>query len=306
MIPLLLWAREEVRFVRASFPAAADGMYLPPTSLLRYTTLGHRELAADLVWIKSIIYYGEQISKRGQFRDLERHIDTVIALDPRFHTIYKWAGTVTMYRAGKIPQSAVRSSIRYLERGVEQFPRDWELSFMLGCDYLFELRSDDPAAIQRNRSLGATYVERAALIGGGPPWLATLAATMRTRAGQSEAAVRYLEQAYLVTEDAQVREQIEGKLTALRGDVSELASAAQTFDQRWQSELPYVPSDLFLLLGGRGERGRGRQAPSMKTLIAALAHGDGTEENGEGREPMDGSTLISKEARNGPHAVTHE
>ena len=54
-----------------------------------------------------------------------------------------------MYNGRPITNGAVMMSNHFLERGVRQFPDDWELPFMLGCNYLFELKTEDPKAARR-------------------------------------------------------------------------------------------------------------------------------------------------------------
>ena len=142
---------------RARFPAADDTLYLPRASALRAISLGHTELAADLVFIRALIYVGAELSQKGAQRWLENYLDTITQLDPSWKTPYRWAGVATMYNGRAITEADVRLSNHFLELGVRQFPDDWELPFMLACNYLFELHPTDEQQRLENRKIGGEW-----------------------------------------------------------------------------------------------------------------------------------------------------
>jgi hypothetical protein len=221
-------------------PTSPDELaFLPRTSLLRAASLGHPELAADLVFIRTLTYFGTQFASAKNYDWLPRHIDTIVELDPYFHGAYRFAGLATMYNGRPITNHEVRESIRFLEAGLARFPSDWEMAFMLGCNYIFELKpdaapSDQAAQKDRWRRVGADWIRRAA-IAGGPAWLPGLAATIMTREGEAEAAIRYLEEAYLTAPDDKAREEV-GRLLAARraSSMERLKQARDEFVSGWK------------------------------------------------------------------------
>ena len=190
---------------RARFPAAEDVLYLPQPSALHAMSLGHDELAADLVFIRGLVYFGTQLEQQGEYRWLENYLDTITKLDPRWKTPFRWAGTATMYNGRPITNAAVMLSNHFLERGVQQFPDDWELPFMLGCNYLFEMKTDDPKQREEWRRIGGEWIRHAAIVGGAPAWVPLLAATIMRQEGRDEAAMRHLEEVYVSTQDERTR-----------------------------------------------------------------------------------------------------
>jgi hypothetical protein len=236
---------------RAAFPAGEDILYLPRPSALHVLALGHDEVAADLVFIRGLVYFGSQMEQKGEFRWLDNYLDTITTLDPDWKTPYRWAGVATMYNGRPITNAAVTMSNHFLERGVRQFPDDWELPFMLGCNYLFELKTDDPAKKAENRRIGGEWIRHAAIVGGGPPWVLLLAATIMREEGRDEAAVRHLEEVYVSTQDERTRTEVRNLLLALHAkiDLAREERERSAFEASWRATLPYVPADLFVAIG---------------------------------------------------------
>jgi hypothetical protein len=235
---------------RARF-STADMMYLPRPSVLRAASLGHVELAADLVFIRAVIYFGTELTQKGEARWLEKYLDTITALDPRWSTPYRWAGVVTMYNGRPITNRDVLLSSHFLELGVHQFPDDWEMPFMLGCNYLFELHSDDAAQMAKWRRTGGEWIRHAALVGGAPSWVPLLAATIMRREGEDEAALHHLEQVYVTTQDEQTRQEVRNRLVGLHAklDLAREARERQAFEADWRRTMRYASADLFVAVG---------------------------------------------------------
>jgi hypothetical protein len=214
-------------------------------------TLGHSELIADLVFIRAIIYFGGQMSQKGDYRWLDNYLDAIVALDPSWKTPYRWAGVATMYDGRPITNESVRRSNHFLEKGVVAFPDDWELSFMLGCNYLFELKTDDPGEKSKWRRIGAEHIRHAALVGGAPPWVPLLAATVMKDEGMEAAALRHLEEVYRSTDDERTREEVRKRLLAARAkiDFAAIDRDRAAFEAAWRATAAYVSPDFFVALG---------------------------------------------------------
>src|SRR5689334_491061 len=124
-VAALVVAQDATLQRREKFPAAEDVLYLPQPGALHAMVLGHDEFAADVVFIRALVYFGTQLEQKGEYRWLENYLDTITRLDPRWKTPFKWAGVATMYNGRPITNSAVMMSNHFLERGVRQFPEDW-------------------------------------------------------------------------------------------------------------------------------------------------------------------------------------
>jgi len=48
-----------------SMQAYEDIYYLPPPKWLQVMSLGHRRAVADLIWLRALIYFGDEFVNRG-------------------------------------------------------------------------------------------------------------------------------------------------------------------------------------------------------------------------------------------------
>jgi hypothetical protein len=243
---------------RATWPPEADTFYLPSSRTLRALSLGHHELAADLVAARGNVYFGTQIMSKGEQRWLAPYVNTAVDLDPHFHRLYVSGAAMLIYTGKTITLEAVQAATALLERGVDTFPLDWELKFQIGFNYLFELprlvQADDPRVPQW-RQKGVEALRQAALFEGIPDWLPNLVARVLTKDGSQDLAIRHLEQAYAVATSEEARTQIRFKLVQLKGQQAtrQLEEEKQRFDERNQQRYPYAP-EAFSVIAPRRDR----------------------------------------------------
>lgn len=231
-----------------------DLCYLPPSDYLIAGSLGHREALADLLWMKALVYYGEELRQRGELQHLYRYSDAILALDPDFKRAYRWVASSAIYRTGHVTVSDVRKAIGYLEVAARRFPDDGEIAWDLGATYAYELPPLlDKAEREQARRKGLEYLEAASLRNAGPPWLALQAAGELDALGQHEQAIQHLEDVYAITSDASIKQRIERRLAALRSEAyaEALRRTAQELEAARQRDFPYMDATLYLLVGPR-------------------------------------------------------
>jgi hypothetical protein len=254
-VALAALGAEHAGALHSELPPEDDVLLLPRSGPLRVMSLGQHELAADLVYLRAVIYFGTEAGGKRDYRWLENYLQTIVDLDPQWKTPYRWAGIATMYNGTTIRQKDVELSSRFLRLGAEHFPSDWELPFMLGCNYLFEMKWGDEAAHARNTAEGVEWIRRAALLGGAPPWAALLAATILRKEGQDEAALRHLEQVYYATSDERTRAEVRARLLSLKAkiDFGRADKERAEFDAAWHGDLPYVSETLYAIIGAAAD-----------------------------------------------------
>ena len=242
---------------RAAWPRTEERVLVPPPRVGRLLAIGYNELAADLAWSRLLVYYGSGLGKQSGLRDVEPLLELVNALDPFFRRPYRWGAYATTYRTGPANQEEFRASIRVLERGVRAFPDDWELFWVLGLRHAYDLQSEDPAERRRWREQGADYMEKAMHMPEAPPDLPLDAASMRTRLGQTDRALRELGEMILSATDDATRAKLAERYQAIAGSQpagNQLRRAGQELFARWQADLPYVPTALWVLVGAPAPR----------------------------------------------------
>ena len=279
--------------------------YLPPPPWLRVFSLGHDEAVADLLWCRALIYFGDEIRHQGDVRHIYHYAEAMLALDPEFRRVYRWAGMGAMYRTGGVTPDDIRGAIAFLEQGVTRFPDDGDLQWDLGAAYNFELAPliHDPDEKQRLKDRGVEHLQIAARLGAGPAWLVLTNATQLRELGRTEQAIRHLEEMYATIDDPDTKQQIEWQLEALRSHAhaEALRRTYEDLEARRLHDFPYVPAELFLHLGNRppvdryGAMARwflpeGRtmgDAPNAEADDRTAAPADGGQA-GEGTGPLDG------------------
>lgn len=101
-----------------------DLMYLPEGRYLRMASLGHRAFAADLVWLKTIQYYGGQRLTTRTYEQAERLFQAIYDLDPHFKGATRFGALVLAQDAGN-PEGA----LTLLGRARREHPGVWEYPF---------------------------------------------------------------------------------------------------------------------------------------------------------------------------------
>lgn len=121
--------------VRAGHSLDERVWLLPPPPALRVASLGFHSMAADLVWLLTIQYFGGHVSTDQQFPELRRMLETVVALDPHFVEVYSLGALFLNYFARD-----VRGAIALLEEGVRANPTRWELAHDLARTYYLDVK----------------------------------------------------------------------------------------------------------------------------------------------------------------------
>ena len=251
-----------------SWPPEADTFYLPPSRILRLTSLGHSELAADLIHSRANVYFGTQLHARLPTKWLAHYLDAAIDLDPQFHRLYLAGAAMLIYNGQRIIPDMVLAANTVLERGRQAFPFDWEIPFQLGFNLLYELPIDAPPDDPRIpgwRQQGVEVLRQAALFEGVPFFIPNLVARMLTKQGSQDLAVRHLEQAYAVATSEEARTQIRSKLAQLRGiQVAEdLAEKQREFQSMVNGRYPDFSEAFSLVIGPR---------ITSNSIVAARVH----------------------------------
>ena len=229
-----------------------DIYYLPEPSWLPVLSLGYRQALADLIWCRSLVYFGEQLVHRGEVKYVFAYTDAVIALDPDFRSAYRWVATASIYRPTAVDVEVGLRAAAYLERALERWPDDGTLQWDHGSLLRFELAplEPDPARKRVLLERAAPSLAAAARLGAGPAWLALNSVQLLDRLGRTEQAARHIEEVLPTITDPGVKEVLTRRLHALRSAAyTEAADEAATlFYRAHQQTYPYLSEGLFLLL----------------------------------------------------------
>jgi hypothetical protein len=230
-----------------------DVYYLPRADLLPLLSLGYHAALADLLWCKSLVYFGEELGHSGPVRYLFQYTDAILALDPSFREPYRWVATGALYRPVEISMTDGLHAASYLARAIQRWPEDGELRWDYGSMLRFELAplERDPVRKRALLERSVPQLEAAARLGAGPPWLALNSADLLNKLGRTEQAIRHLEELRDTVQDASIRKEIEQRIGQLRSQsyLEAIGTAEQQFEAARLRSYPYLSPGLFLWLG---------------------------------------------------------
>lgn len=284
----LLISHQRLQVAQAESEEREAVFYIPQARTIQPLLLGHEAFLADLVWIRTVGYFADEFFGRHRYTYLERLLEFVTDLDPRFEKAYIWAGAILMYRGGAISKEKIMASTRILEKGWQKIVNDpvgwrhipeyWMIPQMIGFNYAIEMK---------DKRRGAPYIAAAGRIPGSPEIFKTWAATLFKRAGEWEEGTRTLEamlavetlQAQLKTVEgegvkAEIRNRLHFYYSRLYGPegakarIKLLEQQIQRLLSEWREEFPSVPFGLFLLL--RTDRESVEEEAAAETWDAAF------------------------------------
>jgi len=245
--------------VRARVLTDDDRFYLPTAKWLRVFSIGYNEAAADLVWIKTIVYFGERVGSstadvKARNNFTVNYLTTAVDLDPKFRRAYTAGSALTLFQNLEVSEQTVEMAITLLKRGVRAFPVDGEIMFDLGVMHYYEMRPFLPAdennpKTRYHEELGAQLIARASLMDGSPPYAKLLSASLLSEEGINDIIVEYLKNMLLTETNPQIRQTLADKLTraigaAAKRDIAE----TESYHAAWKREFPSIDFDSFLII----------------------------------------------------------
>lgn len=146
-------------------------LYLPSGQFLEQVSLGYRNLAADILWFRTIQYYGGYRQGENDIKLFTHLVDVITDLDPQFAFAYLFGGLIIAEDLGHFDEG-----VAFIEKGIENNPTDWWLVFELGFLHYVNMENRDLEAAAR-------YFELASRLPGADEITKRFAAFVAARAG---------------------------------------------------------------------------------------------------------------------------
>ena len=219
-------------------------LLLPPGEVIRQLDLGHHALAADLLFIRTNLYYGQHILSDQELPWFADFMDILLSVDPQFKKAYLWGALVTLFPKRSMPDTPVdlvMRANRILEAGMRRFPRDHRFPLRLAFNHYYELGDADTAI---------PYFERAASLPGAPGWIRSKLVDLYTKKGRRELARKTLLGILADETDPVLSEVLRARLASVMEDPErdELVASRQALVRKWKERYAYLSYDLFLLI----------------------------------------------------------
>lgn len=221
-----------------------DVAVVPPSSVVRWLSLGHPTLAANFFYLRAVQYIGEPSANRRGWERLYPVIDLVTDLDPQHGYAYQVAGTIL----GSVHRVSESNAI--LEKGMRNVPNRYILPFLRAFNAFYY--AGDYAEAGR-------FVEQAARIPGAPEHLRQNVLAMYVKGRHADAALAFLREAQEVAKDDETRKAIDQQIkqALLERDATVLDEAVARYRERhvlpplvvdaleWEGLVPRIPADPY-------------------------------------------------------------
>ena len=237
---------------------SADDVYaLPSPQQTVGVSLGYRAALADLIYANTLVGYGIRAQEQRRFEFAGNYLDTVIELDPTLREVYLFADTILTLQPRKPPFSDYLKAREIHARGLEQFPNDPELWLTAGqyLSYLAPSAIEDPKIQHEWRLAGDRLLAHVCEIGAYDRAYASkcigAAVRLSKEAKERDAVIHFLNRVLAVSTDPVLRAKARNWLQVqLKAQVREdVAQRWERLDAARREDLPFVPHDVFVLLG---------------------------------------------------------
>ena len=172
---------------------------LPDGRVLRVMALGFERLLADLFWLRTVGYVGDEDVAAAGYPSAAALAELVTDIDPGFTSVYVIMNTVLESLCGD-PDAA----IALLDKGL-QHTDYWRLHFLQGFNYFFHKHDYARAAAEMQLAAEA----------GGPAYLPLLVTRLYTEAGSLDTAIAFVQARLAQASTPEEREMLETRLQVL-------------------------------------------------------------------------------------------
>lgn len=176
-------------------------LYLPSGKYIKTLALGYDQMLADLLWMKTVSYFGSHYMTDKEYPWLYHILTLIIDLDPLFDFPYLFGGIVLSLEASQFEQAN-----DILKKGMEAYPNKWEYPFYIGFNHYYH---------QGDSKIAIPYMEKASSLPNVPDFVKSLVGTLYLKTGEQETALQFFREAYRNTNDEMVKKKIAEKIEEL-------------------------------------------------------------------------------------------
>lgn len=191
-------------------------LYLPDKAGLKFLSFGYNNLLADLLWFRTISYFGKHFSSDQNYRWLAHMCDLVSDLSPHEMHVYRFCSTMLSWESAQ-----AQEAIKILSKAISYNPEEWMYLYLRGVTYYHFLKDPEKA--------GADFL-RASHLPGAHPLVKRMAARQLAVNDPAES-IRFLSEMIEMTSDPQQKEVLIDKLRemAYERDASQLEQALDIY-----------------------------------------------------------------------------
>ena len=177
-------------------------LYVPNSSAVKALAFGYHNVAADLLWFKTISYFGKHYKLDRDYRWLAKMCGVVTDLDQNFHPAFQFCSTMLSWEV-----SSPADSITLLSKAIEVHPNNWKYRYLRGFTYMFFLKENEKAQAD---------LVAASKLQGAPSTVVRLAAKKLAQESDPNAAIEFLVQMLKMEKDPTARKALEDRLLEIK------------------------------------------------------------------------------------------
>jgi tetratricopeptide (TPR) repeat protein len=195
-------------------------IYLPSGKYLKMTTFGYSSLAADLIYIWAIQYYGDT-AIADRFAYFTHIFDVISELDPKYIDPYEIGALIAIYDNQDIPLA-----LKILDMGLAKNPDQW--IFPLEAGHYAQMYAKD-------HELAKAYFKKAMDIPGAPNVAKRLYAAASFKTSDLKTAWETWLEVYQTAPDDQIKKIASNHLYEVKAavDTAALKSALEKYRERF-------------------------------------------------------------------------
>lgn len=193
-----IYAQRRIDYILGEKRAIESVIYIPSGNLLRVMSFGYTDIVANMLWMRTTLYFGTQITTVKEYQWLYRFLDSVTDLDPLFRFPYLFGGIILTNEA-----SEPENSNKILYKALIHIRDDWRMPFFIGFNYFMHL--DKKAKASHFFRMAAEF-ERA------PDYVKGLYVLAMYEEGYNEVARILLLEAMATIQDEKARESLMRKV----------------------------------------------------------------------------------------------
>jgi hypothetical protein len=212
------------------FPRPEKNELIVPPKNTKYFTFGYQEVVADSMWLRVIqdfdtcgkalatdvspVPSGPEAVEKARSQRVGRcenswvynMIDAITELAPRFQVPYSQGGVIL-----SVAVDDVSGAGRIYEKGISQFPNEWQIAYKAAYHYLYEIG---------DRKKAADLLMTASKLPQAPYWLPILAARLYSKTGSAMLGKAVLEDFIEKNPDQADNEHVKKRMAEIERDLA--------------------------------------------------------------------------------------
>lgn len=201
-ISLAAFSRSNLTPPSDEFELEREILLMPNGKAVQFMSFGYSNLFGDLLWFKTISYFGKHYKGDRSYPWLYHMCDLVTSLNPHASWAYEFCGMMLPWEGGEFEKG-----IKILTKAIDHDPTNWKYPYLRGFLYLYFLK---------NEVLAKEDFVRSSRLPGVHPVVVRIAAKKMSLLDDPETATEFLNDILEGTNDPSARKAIQDRIDEIK------------------------------------------------------------------------------------------